>query len=92
MGLRSTVCVESHTHNAAEDFRLVHSKLRQELAVKLDVSLAESMHETGISSALLPSSGVDPKDPKATEEPLALPPVTVGVLQCFCYMVLSLSQ
>src|SRR5690606_4014725 len=52
----------------------------QNLAVKLNVGLLQSVHETAVGHAVLAGTRVDAGNPQATEHPLLVAAVTVGVL------------
>ena len=50
-----------------EGIRFVNGKLGDDLAVQLDASLGQSMHELAVTDSLGTAGCIDPDDPKLTE-------------------------
>jgi len=53
----------------------------QDLAVQLNITLTQGMHELRVTHAVLPGRGVDPGDPETAELALALAPIPIGIPQ-----------
>src|SRR6202000_1481784 len=53
--------------------------LGQHLAVHLDLGFVQAVDKFGVAHAVEPRGRVDPRDPKATEGPLLVATVAVGV-------------
>src|SRR5690606_9555728 len=63
----------------AKDFLVVHRQVGEDLPVHLDAGLLQPRDQSAVGEAVLPGGGVDPRDPKPPEIPLADAPVAVGV-------------
>src|SRR5256886_16862748 len=62
-----------------EGVGVAHWDVRQHLAVHLDAGLRETVHELRIAHPVDARSRVDARDPQASEIPLAVAPIPVGI-------------
>ena len=68
-------------HELGEGSRIVHSQIRENLAVDGDVVLLQPIDERGIAHAVQASSGVDTGDPQGAEITLAQLAALEGIAQ-----------
>src|SRR3954454_23545397 len=64
---------------ASKGLGVAHGDVGQHLAVELDARHPQAVHELAVAEALAARRGVDARDPQATEVPLAVAAVAVGV-------------
>ena len=68
-------------HELGESSCIVHSQIRENLAVDGDVVLLQTIDERGIAHAIQASSGVDTGDPQGAEITLAQLAASEGIAQ-----------
>ena len=90
-GARSRHRRASQLDQRREGGRVVDREVSEDLAVDLDTSSLEALHESVVGHAVGASSRVDPLDPEATEVTLLGPTVPVGIAQRVNDLLLGLA-
>ena len=66
--------------NLLERVRLVHGQFGQNLAVEFDVESLQALHKSRIRETLGAARGIDPLDPQAAEDALAVLAIALSFL------------
>ena len=68
---------------------MIHSQVSQYFTVETDLTLIQSVHETGVGHSMLAGTGIDPGNPQRPKCSFLVFAVAIGVYEAFLNGIFS---